>query len=264
MIDSTVLRGVVGAGAAGAAELLVEADAGGEGEQPCRDAGGEIVQRAGAVALEREDVFEAAEDGLNALADGGEAGAGLGFVAAGGAQDGGAEGGDGGFEVAAGGGFVADDRLAALEAAREQRQRDLAFGPVGGGKGGGAWGAVGRAQQVQAHAPEPAGMAARVAVAAGVGELRATGRLDGAAALDGGGVEQQQAVLAGRAAGREDADQPLDRVAKPGAPLVQRALAGQQREQVAQLAARGAQEAPVGGGSPSPPARRTASRFRRR
>ena len=51
---------------------------------------------------------------------------------AGGAHDGRAEAGDGLGELAAGIALVADDRLAAAQARGQQRERDLALGPVGG------------------------------------------------------------------------------------------------------------------------------------
>src|SRR5688500_8578625 len=111
MIDSAPLGGVVGEGRGWSAELVVEADAGGEDEEAEGDACGEVVEGAGAVSFEGEDVFAGAEDRFDALPDGRQVWPLLGFVAAGGAEDGGAEVGDGGGEVAAGVAFVADDRL---------------------------------------------------------------------------------------------------------------------------------------------------------
>src|SRR5439155_15120463 len=88
-------------------------------------------------------------------------------------------------ELAAGVALVADDRFTAGERARQQRQRDLALGTVGRDQRRGPRGAIGRASEMQPAAPKPAGMALRVAVTANVAELRATGRLEGAAAPDG-------------------------------------------------------------------------------
>src|SRR5215208_90939 len=178
MIDATRSGGVVDEGAAWPAELVVEADAGGEREQACGDAGAEVAWGAGAVAFQAEQVFAGVEDRFDPLPDWCEVRAAPGFVAAGGAHDGGAERGDGFGELAAGVALVANDRLAAAQAAREQRQRDLALGPVGGDQRGRSRRAVERAEQVQAHAPEPARVAARVAVAAAIGQLRAASRLD--------------------------------------------------------------------------------------
>src|SRR3954453_16908758 len=72
MSSSTRSGGVVDEGAAGAAELGVERDAGGEGEQSLADACSEAVQGAGAVAFEREQVFAGPEDAFDALADRGQ------------------------------------------------------------------------------------------------------------------------------------------------------------------------------------------------
>ena len=88
-------------------------------------------------------------------------------------------------------------------------------------------------------------MAARVAVAANVGELRAASGFDGAATLDRGRVEQQQIIAAAWALGREDTDQPLDRLRQPRPPFVQRVLAREKRKQVAELTARRSQKATI-------------------
>src|SRR4051812_1042167 len=63
------LGGVGDEAAAGSAEGVVEPDAGRERQEPCGDAGAEVVQRAGAVAFERQKVFAGPEDALDALAD---------------------------------------------------------------------------------------------------------------------------------------------------------------------------------------------------
>ena len=81
MVDATWgLGGVVGECAAGAAELVVEGDAGGEREQPQRDAGEQVAGCSGAVSFEGEQVFAGREDRLDPLPDR-RAGAGL-FVGA--------------------------------------------------------------------------------------------------------------------------------------------------------------------------------------
>ena len=149
MIDATVLGGVVGEGSAGSAELVVEADARGEREEPCCDPGSEVSWGSGAVVFEAEEVFEGQEDGFDSLPDRSEMDARVGFVFAGGPDDQAAEFADGLFELAAGVAFVADDRLAAVKGPRKQRQRDLAFGTVSRDEGGSTWGAVGGAEQMQ-------------------------------------------------------------------------------------------------------------------
>src|SRR5215218_5077748 len=103
MIDSARRLGdVVGEGAAGAAEPVVEVDAGGEGEQALKDPRAEVSQCAGAVAFEREQVFGGPEDRLDALADGLDVWAGLGFIGASGADQRGAEVVEGSGELTAG------------------------------------------------------------------------------------------------------------------------------------------------------------------
>jgi hypothetical protein len=54
MVDATWLGGVVDDCAAGSAELVVESDAGGEGEQADGDPGEEASGCAGAVSFEAE------------------------------------------------------------------------------------------------------------------------------------------------------------------------------------------------------------------
>src|SRR5215210_5835393 len=109
MSSSTWLGAVVGQRAAGAAEVVVERDAGGECEQALADAGSEAVQGAGAVAFEGEEVFAGPEDALDALADRGQVRPGAGFVFAARADDQRLAVEHGGVEVAAGVALVADD-----------------------------------------------------------------------------------------------------------------------------------------------------------
>src|SRR5437867_3906870 len=81
MIDATRLRGVVDDRAAWASELVVEADAGGEREQPGRDPGEEVAWRPRAVALEAEQVLAGVKDRLDALTKGRQVDALVGLVA---------------------------------------------------------------------------------------------------------------------------------------------------------------------------------------
>src|SRR3954465_3576294 len=128
MSSSTRSGGVVDEGAAGAAELVVERDAGGEGEQSLADARSEAVQGAGAVAFEAEQVFAGPEDAFDALADRREVRSAAGFVFGGGGDEVRGEGFDGGGKVAADVALVADHGLAAgASAAGEQFDRDVAF-----------------------------------------------------------------------------------------------------------------------------------------
>jgi len=100
---------------------------------------------------------------------------------------------------------------------------------------------------MQAASPEPVRVAARVAIAADLGELRALCRHAAPAALDRGRVEQQQVIAAAGAHAGENARQPLDRVRETGTALVEGVLARQNREEVSELSAGGAQEPGVGG-----------------
>src|SRR5450755_2680307 len=85
MSSSTSSGYVLGQGAAGEAESVVERDGGGEREQSAGDAGSEAVQRAGAVAFEGEDVFGGPVDRFDPLADRRE----MGLVVVGGGRVGG-------------------------------------------------------------------------------------------------------------------------------------------------------------------------------
>src|SRR5215210_7333133 len=69
MVDSTGSGDIVDEGAAGAAELVVERDAGGEAEEALEDAFFDAGEGAGAVPFEREQVFAGPEDRLDPLPD---------------------------------------------------------------------------------------------------------------------------------------------------------------------------------------------------
>jgi len=177
MSCSTVSGGVVGDGAWGSAELVVESDGGGEGEEALADAGSESVEGSGAVSFECEQVFAGPEDRFDSLSDGGQAQPGLGFVFAGWPGDERVEDGGVVFELAAGVAFVADhgQGAVALDAA-EQLQADVTLGCLGGGECERSGGAVQAEQAVQSEAPEEAAVALTPAVVGGVGELASAGR----------------------------------------------------------------------------------------
>src|SRR5215211_4483024 len=179
-MSSSMRLGVVGREcAAGAAELVVEGDAGGEREQALADAGSEAVQRAGAVAFEGEQVFEGPEDALDALADWRQLRPWAGLVVAAWADDQRVAVEHSGVELAAGVALVADhDQRAGARAAVDQVQADIAFVGLGAGERDRAWGAVEREQAVQAEPPEEAAVAAAIPVVGGVGEPAAAHRLN--------------------------------------------------------------------------------------
>src|SRR5215210_6813602 len=95
MVDSARLGAVVDEGAAGAAELVVERDRGGEAEEALQDAFAQAGEGTGAVAFECERVLAGPKDALDALADRREVRPVAGLVAAAGTHDRGVELADG-------------------------------------------------------------------------------------------------------------------------------------------------------------------------
>ena len=87
MIDSTGLGAVVDECAAWPAELVVQGDSGGEGEQALQDALSEAGEGSGAVAFEGQDALAGPEDALDPLADRREVRASAGLVLAPGPED---------------------------------------------------------------------------------------------------------------------------------------------------------------------------------
>ena len=132
MVDSTGSGDVVDECAAGAAEFVVEGDAGGEAEEALEDAFFDAVEGAGAVAFEGEQVFACPEDRLDPLPDRGEVGSLSGFVFSAGPHDRRVEVADGVGELAAGVALVAEQCFAAVAlAAGEQFESDLALVALG-------------------------------------------------------------------------------------------------------------------------------------
>src|SRR3954454_9990440 len=107
--------GVAGQRAAGAAEAVIECDGGGQRGEAAGESDAQLVQDAGVVAFEAEDVLGGEEDRFDALADGREVWSAAAFLAAG-AVDLRVERGEVGFELAPAEVLVADDdqHLAAL------------------------------------------------------------------------------------------------------------------------------------------------------
>src|SRR5579872_99074 len=155
MIDSAWLGGVVDECTAGASELVVEGDCGGEAAEAGEDAFSEAVEGAGAVAFEGQEVFAGPEDALDALADRRQVGALAGLVFAAWPDERGAAFGDVGGEVAAGVALVAEQDHGALAAdAVEQFESDLAFVDLRRGELQCSGGAVRGEDGVQPEAPE--------------------------------------------------------------------------------------------------------------
>lgn len=153
MSSSAWLGGVGGEVAAGAAEVVVEGDGGGEREQALADASAQAVQCPCAVAFEGEEVFEGPEDALDTLSDRCQVQSSAGFVFAARADDVGVAIMHRGGEVAACVALVADDDDApgALDAF-DERQADIALVKLWARQRDRARGAVQREQAVQ---PKP-------------------------------------------------------------------------------------------------------------
>src|SRR5450830_304874 len=250
MIDSTPTPSgaVVDQGTARAPQPVVEADAGREAKEAREDALTQAGHGTGPVALEGEQVLAGPEDRLDALADGGQVRPAAGLVLARRAHHGGAQLGDGSRELTAGVALVADEQPAAGAAATgQQLEADLTLIAPRIGQGECPGRTVGGGQQVQAQAPEPARVGSAVAVAGELPEGRALGRLAASRALDRGRVDEQQIVAGAGTLRGEVSEQPLDGAGEAAATLEVAGLTGQLREQVAELAPGGAQEAPVTG-----------------
>src|SRR5450755_1424873 len=108
MIDSTGSGDVVDECAAGAGELVVECDGGGEAEEALKDALSQAGECSCSVAFEGEDVLAGPEDALDALADWREVWAAGGLVFAPGADDRGVHLADLACELSSGVAIVAD------------------------------------------------------------------------------------------------------------------------------------------------------------
>src|SRR5919106_5072940 len=99
---------VAGQPAAGAAEAVVECDGGGERGEARGEADAEVVQGAGAVTFEGEDVLGGPEDRFDSLADRRQVRTAAGLVLAPRSQDLGVERGEVGLELCAAEVLVAD------------------------------------------------------------------------------------------------------------------------------------------------------------
>ena len=128
MVDSTGSGAVVDECAGGSAELVVEGDRGGEGEEALRDALSDAGECSCAVALQCQQVLAGPEDRLDALADRCEVGTRAGLVFAGGSEDRGVEFCHTSRERSSGVALVADHGLSTdAWGASEQFQCDLAL-----------------------------------------------------------------------------------------------------------------------------------------
>src|SRR3954467_5708117 len=187
MSCATGSGGVAGQRAAGAAESVVEGDGGGQRGEAAGEADAQLVQFAGAVAFEAENVFGGPEDRLDPLADRGQVRPSSRFVFASRAVDRRVQRLQIDLELAAAEVLVTDDdqHLAGLAlAARDELQADGLLVDLRRGERQRPRGAVQREQRVQPKAPKEAAVAGAVAVVGGIAEAAATRRLDAARAFD--------------------------------------------------------------------------------
>src|SRR6266511_4029153 len=234
--DEGAQRGLSGA--------LVVPDGGGEGEQALGDAHDDAGGGATPVAFEIELTLQRVVDRLDELAqrfEEGSTGTWL-FVGSCRAQKGGDMVGEETLELGAGVALVGQDGLAGpggeqVGVGLEQVTGDLALVDLGVRQrerdrqpGGGA-------DQMEAQAPEVAGVAGAVSVASPSGQLGALGGGTGSAALDGGGIDHPGVVAPQVGVGGQQADEVNELLGGASQPLVVAGLAGQVGKQVAQVGA---------------------------
>jgi hypothetical protein len=133
MVDSVSVA-VGGEVAAGVTDVVVVDEAGGEGEQPERDAGAEALDGACAVGFEGELSFAGPEHRFDPLTDRAQRSVPARFVFAVGSEEVRAERGHVGLEVGAGEAFVGHDGVVVQVDALQHLGGDDAFGDVGGGQ----------------------------------------------------------------------------------------------------------------------------------
>src|SRR6266545_3235131 len=225
------------------ADPIVVPDGGGEGQDALPDADDDAGGGVAAVGFEVELAFEGVVDRLDDLAQGfEEAGAGtFGLALAGRAQQVQPGRGEGGFEVAAVVVLVRDQDLSwsvpGQGGVGEDVQQYQAFVGFGAGQRGPDRQAVQGAQQVQPQTPEVARMAGAVAVLGEAGQVRALGRLAGAATLNRGRVGDPHVVGEQAGVAAQNTDQPADRASQLAQPLVVARLLRQIRKQRTQVSA---------------------------
>src|SRR5580765_4435359 len=240
------LMPVGGEGAAWLAELPVEVDGGGEGEDASGDAANEAGRGLREVVFEPELVFERVDDRLDPLADLADRRClSVRFVGSAWAQQERAELADSVFEVHACEAFVGDHELAGGRLPLEQLEHYLALGGVGGDELEVADAAVGAAPEHEPHHRKEAGVRGAVTELAPGSEL---GAVDGADALTAGQRgrvdEAERVVEAGQLGGDRPPERDQLRRQQPAALVVAR-LAWQLREEMAEPPLGNAQEAAV-------------------
>jgi hypothetical protein len=244
MIDATS-GSVVNDRPAGTTKLMIKEDAGRKCEQSRKDAHHEVPGSARPVTLQVEEILARPEDRLDALPDGGEMRTSGLFICPSWPGDSTAQLFDLASEVPARIALVADDGLPTMKGSGQHMQGDFPFRPVGRGQLDRPRGAVRGTGQVQSAAPEPAGVAAAVAIPADISQGRAPHGLHRTGALHWGRVKEQEVVFSPGTLRTEDAEQPLDGLGKTGAALVISVLGGKAGEEMAELAFSSPKKTPV-------------------
>src|SRR5918995_4368802 len=258
MIDSDWAGGSVVKGQQGPlgsdAELPVEPDRGGQGQQSLADADKDPAQGAAAMLFQPELVLEGVDDRLDPLAHPAQRPEPGWLILAVGADQEGAQPSDVAFELGPGQALVGQDDRAGRQGLLaggvvQQHLGDLAFAKGGAGQAPADRQAVGRGEQVQLEAPVPAAVAGVIAVAGMAPQRRALDRLAGLPTRQGRGVQQPEPVPPGRRGHGQVADGQAEVVAGGPQALVVAGLAGQVREQVAQAGVGKAQPVAFGAGA---------------
>jgi len=211
MIDSTTLT-VIDQGSAGTAQLVIEADAGGQAQKALQYALFESRKGSGSVAFQRKDVFAGPENGLDALADGSEMQPLADLVLALGPDVNSPKIHDCGAELLACISLVGQQGFpATAPAAPEKLQSHLTFIALGRGKAKRSGSAVGGEDGMQAYSPEVAGMTGAVSVVRDVRKGGAKNGFPASGALHRGRVDEQKIICeTGTLPGKDD-QEPLEK-----------------------------------------------------
>src|SRR5258708_5299533 len=243
----SVVIGEEGAVGRGAEEPVVP-NGSGKGEKALGDETSDTECGGPAMQFETELSLESVEDGLDGLADPAElAEAALFFFAQVGANQSCAAGADEGFEIAAGISLVGDDEQPGAElGVLKHGLCDLPIVDLGIGQTPERDSAIGSGEQVQAQAPEVAGVGGAIAIVGPAGELGALGSLARGATGDGSGIEQSELIPPRRCKAGPVAHGMLHQPVGSPQPLVVGRGLGQIGEQMAQASGCEAHPAALG------------------
>src|SRR5918996_1646476 len=190
------------------AELPVEPDAGGQGQQPLGSADPDALDGVGAVAFQAELVFEGVEDRLDPLADPAQVAEPGRLISPVGADQPRVQLSDHLLERPAGEALVAQDDHARAQdvlagGVVQQAPGNLALTPSRVCQGPGHRHPVRAGQHIQLETPGPAAVATVIAVAGPAGQRRTLAGLAALPTGDRGGVQQPPLVTPGRTGDRQ-------------------------------------------------------------